>query len=124
MATVLRLECNCCLLDLDLLAPMWGTSCGHVFHTDCISKIYADEKHECSFCRSEIDRIFPLHFEWLNAQQNHQNRTQVVIYDPYRLNQHGNETTQLAQSIMRLIELTPGEEEFHLVLLQLLQFLQ
>lgn len=128
MARVFRLECHACLLDIDVLSEIWGTSCGHMFHRDCIEKVYKVPNPRCSFCRTEMNRIFPLHFQFLSAPQIEALHKQpdylstIVLYDPHHLNQHG-QLTPLAISIARLIQMTPNDAAFHLLLMQLLHYL-
>lgn len=128
MAKFFRLECHACLLEIDVLSQIWGTPCGHMFHFDCIDKIYKAVNPRCSFCRTEINRIFPLHFQFFSGQQieDLQNQpdylSRVVLHDPHRLNQHG-QLTPLEISVARLIRMTPNDVAFHLLLMQLLHYL-
>ena len=48
----MNVACSTCLDSLTLESGISATPCGHVFHTDCITKWIESGQNNCSQCRS------------------------------------------------------------------------
>ena len=70
----MNVACSTCLDSLTLESGISATPCGHVFHTDCITKWIESGQNNCSHCRAECQKknIVKLFFSQneLGLQQN------------------------------------------------------
>ena len=70
----MNVACSTCLDSLTLESGISATPCGHVFHTDCITKWIESGQNNCSQCRAECQKknIVKLFFSQneLGLQQN------------------------------------------------------
>ena len=70
----MNVACSTCLDSLTLESGISATPCGHVFHTDCITKWIESGQNNCSHCRADCQKknIVKLFFSQneLGLQQN------------------------------------------------------
>ena len=52
----MNVACSTCLDSLTLESGISATPCGHVFHTDCITKWIESGQNNCSHCRAEFQK--------------------------------------------------------------------
>ena len=52
----MNVACSTCLDSLTLESSISATPCGHVFHTDCLTKWIESGQNICSHCRAEFQK--------------------------------------------------------------------
>ena len=52
----MNVACSTCLDSLTLESGISATPCGHVFHTDCITKWIESGQNNCSHCRADCQK--------------------------------------------------------------------